>query len=70
MGMKIVRFRSGNSNTPRYGVVKDDEVIEIRGSIYTKFRLTDSKYPLGEVTLLPTTDAVEIWRLGLRKDRF
>jgi 2-keto-4-pentenoate hydratase/2-oxohepta-3-ene-1,7-dioic acid hydratase in catechol pathway len=63
MGMKIARFRTGRRVA--YGVVRKDEIIEIRGSIYAKFRMTDTKYPLSNVKLLPPTDAVEIWCPGL-----
>ena len=38
--MKIARFRSNGRTV--YGVVQGDEVVEIRGSIYTRFRLTDT----------------------------
>ena len=61
--MKISRFRTGRRVA--YGVVKEDEVIEIRGSIYTKFRLTDAKYPLNEVRIMPPTEAMELWCPGL-----
>jgi len=61
--MKISRFRTGRRMA--YGVVKVDEVIEIRGSIYTKFRMTDAKYPLSEVRIMPPTEAMELWCPGL-----
>ena len=61
--MKIARFRTGKRVA--YGVVKGDEVIEIRGSIYTKFRMTDTRFPLDEVRLLPPTEASELWCPGL-----
>ena len=61
--MKIARFRS-NGRTA-FGVVQGDEVVEIRGSIYTRFRLTDNKHPLQDVKLLPPTEPTEIWCPGL-----
>jgi 2-keto-4-pentenoate hydratase/2-oxohepta-3-ene-1,7-dioic acid hydratase in catechol pathway len=61
--MKIARFRTGRRVA--YGVVKGDEVIEIRGGIYAKFRMTDIKYRLSEVKLLPPTEAIELWGPGL-----
>jgi len=61
--MKISRFRTGRRMA--YGVVKEDEVIEIRGSIYTKFRMTDARYPLKEVRIMPPTEAMELWCPGL-----
>ena len=61
--MKIARFRTGRRVA--YGVVFDREIAEIRGSIYTKFRITDTRYPLSEVKLLPPTEATELWGPGL-----
>ena len=61
--MKIARFRS-NGRTA-FGVVQGDEVVEIRGSIFTRFRLTDTKHPLQDVKLLPPTEPSEIWCPGL-----
>ena len=60
--MKIARFRAGRRTA--FGVVKDDEIIEIRGSIFTRFRLTDNRLPLSEVTLLPPTEPTGIWGPG------
>ncbi|HIN34143.1 MAG TPA: DUF2437 domain-containing protein, partial [Dehalococcoidia bacterium] len=61
--MKIARFRSNGRIA--FGVVQGDEVVEIRGSIYTRFRLTDTKHPLQDVKLLPPTEPSEIWCPGL-----
>ena len=60
--MKIARFRAGRRVA--FGVVQDDEIIEIRGSIFTRFRLTDNRLPLSNVTLLPPTEPSEIWGPG------
>ena len=60
--MKIARFRAGRRVA--FGVVRDDEIIEIRGSIYTRFRLTDNRLPLSKVTLLPPTEPSVIWGPG------
>ena len=43
--------------TDAYGVVKGEEVIEIRGGIYGKFRMTDIKYRLSDVKLLPPPES-------------
>ena len=51
--MKIARFRTGRRVA--YGVVQGEEVIEIRGSIYTRFRMTDTKHRLEDVKLLAPT---------------
>ena len=61
--MKIARFRSNGRTV--YGVVQGDKVVEIRGSIYTRFRLTDTKHELQDVKLLSPTDPTEIWCPGL-----
>ena len=61
--MKIARFR--NEKRVAYGVVERDEVAEIRGSIFSRFRLTDTRHKLSEVQLLPPTDPLQIWCPGL-----
>ena len=61
--MKIARFRAGRRVA--FGVVNGDELIEIRGSIYTRFRLTDIRHRLADVNLLPPTEPSEIWGPGL-----
>ena len=61
--MKIARFHAGRRVA--YGVVKGEEVIEIRGSIYTRFRMTDTRHKLAEVNLLAPTEPTEMWGPGL-----
>jgi 2-keto-4-pentenoate hydratase/2-oxohepta-3-ene-1,7-dioic acid hydratase in catechol pathway len=61
--MKIARFRTGRRIA--YGVVDGKELIEIRGSIYARFRLTDIRCLLADVKLLPPTDPSQIWGPGL-----
>ena len=61
--MKIARFRAGNRTAN--GVVLGEEVAEIRGSIYTSFRITDNRHLLADVRLLPPTDPGELWGPGL-----
>ncbi len=60
--MKIARFKKGRLNA--YGVVEGDEILEIRGSIYTKFRITDNRFKLDDVRLLSPTDPRQIWCPG------
>ena len=60
--MKIARFR--NERRIAYGVVDGDELAEIRGSIFTRFRITDIKNKLSDVKLLAPTDPLQIWCLG------
>ena len=61
--MKIARFRDGKRVV--YGVLQGDKLVEIRGSIFSKFRMTDTAHELSEVRLLPPTDPMEIWCPGL-----
>ena len=61
--MKIARFR--NERRIAYGVVSGDEIAEIRGSIYTRFRITDTRHRLSDVRLLAPTDPMQIWGPGL-----
>ena len=61
--MKIARFRAGRRVA--FGVVRDEELVEIRGSIYTRFRMTDTVHKLSDVKLLPPTDPGELWGPGL-----
>ena len=61
--MKIARFHDGRRTA--YGVVDQDEIAEIRGSIFARFRITDTRYKLGDVRLLPPTDPMQIWCPGL-----
>ena len=61
--MKIARFRK--ERRVAYGVVDGDEVIEIRGSIFTQFRFTDARHKLDDVKLLAPTDPVQMWCPGL-----
>ena len=61
--MKIARFRTGRRVV--YGVVDGEELIEIRGSIYTRFRLTDTRHQLAKVKLLPPTEPSQMWGPGL-----
>ena len=61
--MKIARFRTSRRAT--YGVVDGNELIEIRGSIYTKFRMTDIRYDLDKVRLMAPTEPFNIWGPGM-----
>ena len=61
--MKIARFRAGRRAA--FGVVQGNEIVETRGSIYSRFRLTDNRFALGDVTLLPPTEPSAIWGPGV-----
>jgi 2-keto-4-pentenoate hydratase/2-oxohepta-3-ene-1,7-dioic acid hydratase in catechol pathway len=56
--LKIARFREGRRVA--YGVVEGVEVAEIRGSIFTRFRVTDTRHKLDEIKLLPPTDPMQM----------
>ncbi len=61
--MKIARFRTGRRVA--YGVVMGEDLVEIRGSIYARFRMTDTRHRISEVKLLPPTDASQLWGPGV-----
>ena len=60
--MRIARFKKGRLTA--YGVVEGDEILEIRGSIYNKFRVTDNRFNLADVKLLSPTNPRQIWCPG------
>ena len=61
--MKIAHFRDGRRVA--YGIVEGDEIAEVRGSIYTRFRITDTRHKLNAVKLLPPTDPSLIFCPGV-----
>ena len=61
--MKIARFRA--DRRVAFGAVMGEEIVERRGSIYTRFRLTDTHHRLSDVKLLPPTEPEAIWGPGL-----
>ena len=61
--MKLARFRE--DRRVAFGVVDGDEIAEIRGSIFTRFRITDTRHKLSSVKLLAPTDPLQIWCPGL-----
>ena len=61
--MKIARFRRGTRVA--YGVIEGEEIAEIRGSVFTRFRITDNRHRLDDVVLQAPTDPVQIWCPGL-----
>jgi 2-keto-4-pentenoate hydratase/2-oxohepta-3-ene-1,7-dioic acid hydratase in catechol pathway len=61
--MKIARFQK--DRTIAHGVVQGNKIIEIRGSIYRRFRTTDFSHNLNDVHLLAPTEPVQIWQPGM-----
>lgn len=49
--MKIYRFRYRKKIL--YGLLKEDVIFPVRGSIFRNYRIEDSPIPISEVTLLP-----------------
>jgi 2-keto-4-pentenoate hydratase/2-oxohepta-3-ene-1,7-dioic acid hydratase in catechol pathway len=61
--MKIARFRA--DRRVAFGVLNGGELAEIRGSIYSRFRMTDTRHNLADVRLLPPTEPWEMWGPGV-----
>ena len=61
--MKIARF--SNARRVAFGVIEGDEIAEIRGGIFTRFRVTDNRHKLDDVRLLAPTEPLQIWCPGL-----
>ena len=61
--MKIARFR--HNGHIAYGVVEGDEVVEIKGDIFSDFKASGDRRNIADVTLLAPTDPREIWAPGL-----
>ena len=61
--MKLARFSIGAWES--YGLVEDDRVRVIQGSIFGEHTVTDASYPLSQVKLLPPTRPTAYWAVGL-----
>ncbi len=61
--MKIVRFAAGSK--VRYGVLSGESVQAIKGKPFRHIKLTDHRYQLSEVKLLPPCTPSKIVALGL-----
>jgi 2-keto-4-pentenoate hydratase/2-oxohepta-3-ene-1,7-dioic acid hydratase in catechol pathway len=62
--MRIVRFNSANGKT-LYGVLEENTVYEIKGSIFKKYEKTDNTYKLSEIKLLTPCIPGKIFCIGL-----
>ena len=60
--MKIARVKIGGRVI--YGSVQNDELAEIRGDIFGRFRVTNDIHKLSDLKLLPPTDPVQVWCPG------
>ncbi len=61
--MRIVRFVVGKQ--PRYGLVEDSIVREIRGDIFGKFRVRNATHSLSRIKFLTPTQPSKIVAVGL-----
>ena len=61
--MKLARFSVGAWES--YGLVEDDRVRVIQGSIFGDYTVSDAAYPLEQVKLLPPTRPTSFWAVGL-----
>ncbi len=61
--MKIYRFK--HKDKISYGVLKEDKLLPIVGSIYRKFKTAKKGIPVGDVTLLPPVLPSKIVAIGL-----
>ncbi len=61
--MRFVRFRAQSQD--RWGILEDDHVNEIDGSVYAAFALTNARYPLAEVAVLPPVNPSKLIGVGL-----
>jgi 2-keto-4-pentenoate hydratase/2-oxohepta-3-ene-1,7-dioic acid hydratase in catechol pathway len=60
--MKIFRFeRRGKVS---YGVLKEDKLFRVKGTVYGKFELAEKGIPLGETTLRPPAEPTKIVAVG------
>jgi len=60
--MKIYRFRYRRK--VMYGVLKEDVLFPIKGSIFRNYRIEDSPIPIAEVTVLPPVQPTKIVCVG------
>jgi 2-keto-4-pentenoate hydratase/2-oxohepta-3-ene-1,7-dioic acid hydratase in catechol pathway len=61
--MKIYRFE--HKTKIAYGVLKEDKLYAVEGSVYRKFKTAKKGIPLGEVSLLPPVLPSKIVAIGL-----
>jgi 2-keto-4-pentenoate hydratase/2-oxohepta-3-ene-1,7-dioic acid hydratase in catechol pathway len=61
--MKFVRFKF--NNTIAYGVLQDDSVKEISGSIFDRYEISSVSHKINDVQLLPPVEPSKIICVGL-----
>lgn len=60
--MKIYRYK--NKDKVSYGILKEESLFQIEGSLFRKFRVGKSKVPISKVTLLPPVMPTKIVAVG------
>jgi 2-keto-4-pentenoate hydratase/2-oxohepta-3-ene-1,7-dioic acid hydratase in catechol pathway len=60
--MKIYRYK--HKSKKAYGILKEEFLYRIEGSIFGTIRVTDQKIPIGEVILLPPVEPSKIVAVG------
>lgn len=67
--MKIARFKAdphaGAGNTVSYGVIEENRIYEISGSIFADFKKTDKSFDLNSVKLMAPVEPTKIVAVGL-----
>jgi 2-keto-4-pentenoate hydratase/2-oxohepta-3-ene-1,7-dioic acid hydratase in catechol pathway len=61
--MKIYRFKHNDKKF--FGVLKEDRLYPIQGSVFRKFKTAKKGIPVGDVTLLPPIVPSKIVAIGL-----
>ena len=61
--MKIFRFR--NAGRTLYGVLQEEWLSPIKGSIFRRFTVSDERIPISEVSLLPPVEPSKIVAVGV-----
>jgi len=61
--MKIYRFKHNDKIS--YGILKEDKIFLIEGSVFRKFKTVKKGIPVGDVTLLPPVLPSKIVAIGL-----
>ena len=62
--MKFVRFSDENKNT-YFGIVNNDSVIQLEGSIFENYSTTNNSFDLNRVKILPPCNPTKILAVGL-----
>ena len=60
--MKIYRFK--HDGIIRHGILKEENLFSVRGSIFEDFTVEDTPVPIGEVMLLPPVEPSKIVAVG------